>query len=183
MEYSDEQASQIALIENLNRQDLNPIEEAMGISRVVEEFSYTHEEMAAILGKPRSQISNLLRLLKLDSRIQDFLRVGELSEAHGKILAGLPIEKQYNFATQCIAKKWPSRKLDDMVKSLWVINREKTKIKKDINVEHLEREMSDHFGHPIEVVFTKDNSGSLNIRFVNLDDLQNILEKMGYHST
>ncbi len=82
--YDDEKASQIALIENLNRENLNPIDEAAGISRVLIEFDYTHQEMGAILGKTRSHITNLVRLLRLDQRVQEMLSSGTLSEAHGK---------------------------------------------------------------------------------------------------
>jgi ParB family chromosome partitioning protein len=179
--YTDEQASQMALIENISREDLNSIDEASAINRIVLEFNYTHEEVAAILGKPRSHITNLLRLLRLDTRVQDLLRTKELSEAHGKILAGLAIDKQHFFATQCLQKNWSSRALVNAVKNLTKDKRENSPktIKKDVNTLHLEQEISDKFGHSVKLSFDADDkSGYVNIRFSHLDELENVLYKL-----
>ncbi len=179
--YNDETTSQIALIENISRENLNPIDEAAGISRVIEEFDYTHEEIGAILGKPRSHITNLLRLLKLDRRVQEFLREGNLTEAHGKILAGLPIEKQYYFAHQSIEKQWSMRTLTDAIKHLSLKSKERDNQNnpkdKDVDILRLEQETSDYFGHEIKFNLKKDKSGKVNIHFCNLDELEAILDK------
>src|SRR4029079_3847018 len=87
--YSDEQALQASIVENISRADLNPIEEAQAYQRLIDEFHYLHEEVAASVGKSRTAITNSLRLLKLDPRVQKFLIEGKLSEGHGKILASL----------------------------------------------------------------------------------------------
>jgi ParB family transcriptional regulator, chromosome partitioning protein len=178
--YSDEQASQVALIENMSREDLNPIDEAAGINRIVLEFDYTHEEVGAILGKTRSHITNLLRLLKLDHRVQEWLMAGEISEAHGKILAGLPIEKQYFFASKCIEKHWSMRVLSKEIKSATEKNKEspKHKDKKDVDILRLEQEVSDKFGHQVKFCFDKNKSGVINIHFCNFDELEGVLAKL-----
>lgn len=114
--YTNEQAAQIALIENTCREALNPIAEAQAMQRLANEFQYTHDEIAVLLGISRTQVTNLLRLLKLDARIQHWMKQGALSEAHGKILAGLPLDKQYNFAYDAIKKDWSVRGLDEAIK-------------------------------------------------------------------
>ncbi len=180
--YDDEKASQIALIENVSREDLNVMDESTAISRIVEEFNYTHEEMGAILGRTRSHISNLLRLLRLDQRVQAMLMAGEIAEAHGKILAGLPLEKQYFFAQRCIEKQLSMRALSKEIKLTSEKNKKgpienNKKDKKDLDVSRLEREISDQFGHEVKFSLEKNKSGYVNIRFFNLDEFDAILEK------
>ena len=92
------------------------MKKAQAIRRMIEKFDYTHEEMTAISGEPRSQINNILRLLKLDNRVQDYLKSGALSKAHGKILAGLVFEKQYYFAEKCIQEGLSIRALTRRLK-------------------------------------------------------------------
>lgn len=182
--YDDKQASQIALIENISREDLNPIDEAVGISRVIMEFDYKHEEMAAILGKTRSHITNLLRLLKLDQRVQEMLITGKLPSSQGKILAGLPIEKQYFFAQRCIEKQWSMRTLSQEIKSTTEKNKKninqsnKKSGEKDVDIACLEKEISDQFGHEIKFILEKDKSGYVKIQFCNMDDLEVVLYKL-----
>jgi len=96
--YTDEQALQAAIVENISRADLNPIEEAKAYQRLIDEFQYLHEEVAASIGKSRTVITNSLRLLKLDPRVQTLLIEEKLSEGHGKILAGLDSHLQYELA-------------------------------------------------------------------------------------
>ncbi len=115
--YSNEQAAQIALIENTCREALDPISEALALQRLVSEFGYTHEEIAALLGKSRAEVTNLLRLLRLDARIQHWMKQGGLSEGHGKVLAGLALEKQYWFAYEAIKKDWSISALDGAIKA------------------------------------------------------------------
>jgi ParB family chromosome partitioning protein len=96
---TNEQAAQIALIENTHREALNPISEARAMQRLADEFQYTHDEVAVLLGISRTQVTNLIRLLRLDARIQHWMKQGALSEGHGKVLAGLPLENQYWYAS------------------------------------------------------------------------------------
>src|SRR5579872_972310 len=111
-QYTDEQALQASIIENINRADLNPIEEAQAYQRLIDEFAYVHDEVAAAVGKQRSSITNALRLLKLDVKIQDYLITGKLSEGHGKILASLTRLQQLELAERCIQKNWSVRKIE-----------------------------------------------------------------------
>jgi ParB family chromosome partitioning protein len=178
--YSDEEAARISLIENTNRENLDPISEALAICRIIEEFGYTHEETAAVLGRPRSVITNMLRLLKLDTRIQEHLRNGDLSEAHCKILAGLPIEKQYMFALEVLNKSWTTRSLEIAIRKN---NRgNKATVNKDINIAKIEQHLSDKLGHPVTFRFKRDKSGSITISFQNYISLDAVLEKLGYDS-
>jgi ParB family chromosome partitioning protein len=181
--YSDEQACRIALVENTTRASLNAIEKAEGITRLVEEFSYTHSQVSQVLCIPRTEVTNTLRLLKLHTSVQDMLRAGDLSEAHGKILAGIKnTNKQYFLASECINKQWSTRALDKAIK-----NSEKSpnriqnnSSKKDSNTVKLERDLSEYFGSATQISLEKDNSGFLNIRFYNMDTLQGILQKAGF---
>lgn len=187
-DYTNEQACRIALIENTTRLNLNPIEEAEGIARLVEEFSYTHLQVSQTLGIPRSEVSNTLRLLRLEDSIKEMLRVGQLSEAHGKILAGMKNTKnRVTLAMECVNKQWSTRDLDKVIKGLEQKinenNSQGTNQKKDLHTIQLERNLSDYFGYPIQINLEKDNSGSLNIRFYDMDGLQSILHRSGFMST
>jgi len=177
--YSNEQAAQIALIENTCREALNPIVEALAMHRLTVEFGYTHEEIAFLLGMSRATVTNLLRLLNLDARIQHWMKQGILSEAHGKILAGLPLEKQYWFAYEAVKKEWPSRVLDSAIKTTT------KKITKSKNVpsaasSQIEQRLTQQLGWPIKLSINTNESGSLRILFHNRQQMQEILEKLGY---
>ena len=114
--YSNEQAAQIALIENTHREALNPIAEALAMKRLAEEFRYTHDEIGVLLGVSRAQVTNYLRLLTLEARVQHWMKQGALSAAHGKILAGVKYEDQYAFAYDAISKSWSVHVMDKMIK-------------------------------------------------------------------
>src|SRR5215208_3302358 len=125
-EYSDEQALQAAIVENISRTDLNPIEEARAYQRLIDEFHYLHEEVAASVGKSRVAITNSLRLLKLDPLIQNYLIKGQLTEGHGKILASLSLLHQISLANLCVEKVWNVRKLELEAKKLQEVDKEHT---------------------------------------------------------
>lgn len=114
--YSDEQAAQIALIENTHREELNPIAEAIAMRRLSEEFKYTHDEIALLLGMSRAQVTNYLRLLTLEGRVQHWMKQGNLSVGHGKLLAGVPYEDQYAIAHHAIKKTLTVHMLDKHIK-------------------------------------------------------------------
>ena len=174
-EYSDEQALQAAIVENINRTDLNLIEEAKAYARLQDEFSYTHDEVGALVGKSRSAVSNLLRLLKLDQRVQEYLIAGTLSEGHGKLLAGLPIESQYSFAQQCVENELSVRQLERLMQS--EKTKTTTKPQKDPNINHLENTLAEQIGSPVSVDYDEQGKGALRIQFQNLDILQGIIER------
>lgn len=174
-EYSDEQALQAAIVENINRSDLNLIEEAKAYARLQDEFAYTHDEVGALVGKSRSTISNLLRLLKLDQHVQEYLMAGMLSEGHGKLLAGLSLESQFSFAQQCVESELSVRQLERLIQS----DKTKTTVKprKDPNISYLENTLAEQIGSPVSVEYDENGRGAVRIQFQNLDILQGILER------
>jgi ParB family chromosome partitioning protein len=173
--YSDQQALEAAIIENVNRVDLNPVEEAHAYERLMEEFDYTHEQIAQAVGKSRTKITNTLRLLKLDGRVQQALMDGDLSEGHGKILASLPFPQQNEFANKVINSGWSVRKLEQEVKKAPLVQSQQ----KDSNLTALERALSDHVGCKVRIN-CEETAGKLEINFHNLDVLEGLFAKMGF---
>lgn len=180
-DYTDEQALQAAIVENVNRSDLNPIEEAKAYQRLYDEFGYTHDEIAATVGKSRVKVTNALRLLKLESNLQQFLIEGTLSEGHGKILAGIAKEQQYQLAMKIIEKAWSVRALENYIKKALDTQNPK-KSQKDPNIAVLEKELADHVGCPVSISYDEKGKGNLTVDFHNIDILEGVLKKMGYLS-
>ncbi|HEX4045997.1 MAG TPA: ParB/RepB/Spo0J family partition protein [Gammaproteobacteria bacterium] len=178
--YTDEQALQASIVENISRADLNPIEEAQAYQRLIDEFHYLHEEVAASVGKSRTVITNCLRLLKLDTRVQKMLIESKLSEGHGKILAGLTIPQQLMLAEQCVQKGWNVRKLELEAKKLHQTEQEINHPYSDANVKHLENALSKHIGNRVEIAYENQGGGYLRIRFNNIDELEGHFDKIGF---
>jgi ParB family chromosome partitioning protein len=178
--HTNEQAAQIALIENTCREALNPIAEALAMQRLVNEFRYTHDEIGVLLGMSRSHVTNLLRLLTLDARIQHWMKQGHLSEGHGKILAGLPREKQYWYAYEAIKKEWTVSVLDNAIKTLEQKKQEASRTRKSsVLSSPLERQLAEQFGFPMQVKINKNETGHFRIPFHNSEQMQTILKKIG----
>lgn len=116
-DYSDQQACALTLIENIQRQDLNLIEEATGYKRLIEEFHYHQDEIAALVGKSRSHVANILRLLTLTDKVKQLVRDKVLSFGHARVLVGLNPEQQEMFAQQIIGEEWSVRHLEQEIKS------------------------------------------------------------------
>lgn len=177
--YTDEQALQASIIENINRADLNPIEEAEAYQRLIDEFHYLHEEVAAAVGKSRTKISNALRLLKLDPRVQELLISGQLSEGHGKILAGIPMQQQFALAEKSVQKGWSVRKIEIEAKKLLGASILDSPYS-DPNLKHLEIALSDHIGNQVQIDCEERGGGFVKIRFNNIDELEGHFEKLGF---
>lgn len=177
---SDEQALEAAIIENINRADLNPIEEAQAYQRLIDEFQYLHEDIATSVGKSRTVITNSLRLLKLDKRVQQLLIDEKLTEGHGKILAGLPIAQQIELAEQAAQKIWNVRKLEMEVKKLQQIAPSHQEPYRDANLKKLETALSEHIGNRVTVQYEDLGGGYLQIRFNNIDELEGHFDKIGF---
>lgn len=177
--YTDEQALQASIIENINRADLNPIEEAQAYQRLIDEFHYLHEEVAAAVGKSRTKITNALRLLKLDPRVQELLISGQLSEGHGKILAGLPQQHQFALADLCIQRGWSVRKIELEAKKLNTPTINEGTYS-DPNIKHLEHALSDHIGNQVNIDCEERGGGYVKIRFNNIDELEGHFQKLGF---
>lgn len=178
--YNDEQALQAAIIENINRADLNPIEEAKAYQQLIDEFNYLHEEIAASVGKSRTAITNSLRLLKLDDQVQQLLISGQLSESHGKILASLPPHQQLELSHRCIQKNWNVRKMEMEVKKLQLASQNVVEAYSDANVERLETALSEHIGNRVEIEYVERGGGMLHIRFNNIDELEGYFNRIGF---
>lgn len=176
--YSDEQALEAAIIENVSRTNLNPIEEAMAYQRLMSEFGYIHEEIAAAVGKSRTKVTNSLRILKLDKFIQDYLIEGTLSEGHAKILAGLAKEQQIDLARKCLKNTWSVRRLETEIKKL-ASGPKTAHSQKDPNLKALELALSDYIGCSVNLTYA-NKKGKLEIHFHNLDILQGLFVKMGF---
>lgn len=180
--YTDEQALQAAIIENISRTDLNPIEEAEAFQRLIDEFHYLHEEVAATVGKSRVSITNALRLLKLDPRVQELLIHGQLSEGHGKILAGLSTHLQFPLAECAVQKQWSVRKIETEAKKLQEPG-ETYHTYSDPNIRHLEIALSDHVGNKVQIDCEERGGGYMKIRFNNVDELEGHFQRIGFKPT
>lgn len=179
-QYTDEQALQAAIVENISRADLNPIEEAQAYQRLIDEFHYLHEEVAASVGKSRTAITNSLRLLKLDKRVQQWLISKELTEGHGKILAGLETHHQIILAEQCIQKGWNVRKVELEAKKLQQAATVTEHRYSDANIKHLETALSEHVGNRSQIEYEERGGGYVRIRFNNIDELEGHFERLGF---
>lgn len=178
-DYTDAQAAEVTLIENIQREDLNPIEEAQALSRLIDEFHYTHETIAKALGQSRTKITNSLRLLHLDVRVQQLLIDKALSEGHGKILAGLPSTAQYEFAIQAVSTGLSVRQLEQMIQQGKALPSSMLADSQDVNIKRLQKMTSDHFGAEVIVENYANRSGWIKLKYQNYDVLSGILEKMG----
>jgi ParB family transcriptional regulator, chromosome partitioning protein len=177
-ECRDDQAAELTIIENIQREDLNVIEEAEAYQRLIDDFNYFHEEIAKALGKSRVKITNALRLLKLDPRIQTMIKEGAISGAHGKVLAGLSMEDQCFLAQQIIRNDWSVRRLEKEIKNLK--NGAPLCSDNDPNVKRLERRLGEKFGSKVGVTYDQNGKGQLTIHFSRYDILEGILVQMDY---
>ncbi len=176
--YTDKQALQAAIIENISRADLNPIEEAEAFQKQIDEFNYSHEEIAAAIGRSRVSVTNALRLLKMDPRVKAFLSAGQLSEGHGKILAGFSWEQQYSLAERCITYHWSVRKLEAEARKLQPS--QENNPYSDPNVRHLETALSEHIGNRVSIECEDRGGGYVKIRFNNIDELEGHFSRLGF---
>jgi ParB family transcriptional regulator, chromosome partitioning protein len=179
-DYTDEQALQASIIENISRADLNPIEEAQAYQRLIDEFHYLHEEVAASVGKSRTAVTNSLRLLKLDPRVQQLLITEQLTEGHGKILASLAPHVQIELAERCVQKGWNVRKMEAEAKKLQQVADPNEGAYSDANIKHLEIALSEHIGNRVQIECEDRGGGYVRIRFNNVDELEGHFEKIGF---
>ncbi len=178
-DYTDEQALQAAIVENTSRENLNPIEEAEAYQRLIDEFQYLHEEVAAAVGKSRVAITNALRLLRLPASVRALLISGDLTEGHGKILAGVSADSQQSLALACVEKKWSVRQLEKQVKKL-ARTEEGGSPYSDPNLHRLESALGDHVGNQVRIACEERGGGQLMIRFNNIDELEGHFQKLGF---
>ena len=182
-EVPDESAAVMALIENIQREDLNPLEEAQGLKRLVDEFGLTHEQAAQAVGRSRSAASNLLRLLQLAAPVQQLLMAGDLDMGHARALLALEGAQQISTAHEVAAKKLSVRETEKLVarqgrqQPLMRLKHEKSR-----DLLRLEEELSDLLAASVEIrvlkATKKTQSGELAIGFGSLDALQGVIERL-----
>jgi ParB family chromosome partitioning protein len=183
-EADDRSVLELALIENLQRENLNPVEEAQGYSQLVEQFQLKQEEVATKVGKSRAVVANALRLLKLAPAIQESLRDGRLSVGHAKVILGLPNEKQQKVAADRILQEGLNvRQTEALVARLQSRGTGKpagsiTPLVADANVVELENRLRERFGTKVRLKYTQ-GKGSVEIAFFSDDDLERILQIVG----
>lgn len=180
-EYTKQQTMEIALIENVQREDLNPIEEAMAYQQLMEEFHLTQEEIASRVSKNRATITNSMRLLKLDKRVQDMLIQGQISSGHARALLSLEQgEQQYQIGLKIIAEKLSVRDVEKLVKALVKPRKEKKKEdeERDISfVYHdLEERMKQIMGTKVSINRKDRNKGRIEIEYYSEAELERLIE-------
>jgi len=177
MDISDKEILEISLIENIQREDLNPIEEAVAYKRLIEEFSLTQEELSKRVGKSRTAVTNCLRLLNLDSRVQEYLIEGILSEGHGRALLSVTDKDiQLNLAKTIIDESLNVREIENLIKNLDNIKEKKPKeIKQNIYFLDIKDKLQEYFGTKVQLI-SKKNKGKIEIEYYSEDDLQRILD-------
>lgn len=171
----DKRAYELALIENVQREDLNPIEFAAALRKLIDEHGHTQETLAAAVGKDRSTVTNALRLLKLPATLQQWVIKGQLSEGHARALLGAGDEAgMLSLAQQALQRKWSVRQLEAEVRAA---KQPKTKPKKSPSVRDLELRLARRLGARCEVK-DKEGKGQLVIHYSNLDELDRLLEHL-----
>jgi len=164
---------EFAIVENVQRNDLNPLEEAQGYKRLIDEFTYDQEKVSRFIGKSRSHITNSLRLLTLPAEVIKLIEEQKLTAGHAKILVGL---ENANFvANKIIEKKFSVRQAENFVK-IFKKKRRKPKNEKDTNIKDLEMSVSNKIGLNVVIESKKNNKGKIIFEFKELDQLNKIIE-------
>ena len=172
----DESALAMALIENIQREDLNSIEEAKGIQRLIDEFGMTHESASHILGKSRTTVTNLLRLLNLSEHVQKALLEGKIEMGHARAMLSLSASEQVMLCQKVISNNLSVREVEGLITQT---NPTKKKIQtqKTADIVNLETNLSDKLGASVKISHKSNGSGVLKINYSNLDQLDSILKK------
>jgi ParB family chromosome partitioning protein len=185
----DESAAAMALIENIQREDLNPLEEAQGLQRLVKEFGLTHELAAQAVGRSRSAASNLLRLLNLADPVQVMLMAGDIDMGHARALLALDRATQITAANQIAAKKMSVREAESLVKKLsaeFSLKPQKVSKEKSRDTRRVEEELADLLMAEVEVRVKKqvkrngrrEDMGEVAIQFASMDELNGLIERL-----
>jgi ParB family chromosome partitioning protein len=178
-EIEDESALKMALIENIQRENLNPLEEALGIKRLVDEFAMTHEKAANAVGRSRVAVSNLLRLLTLANAVQNLLMENKLDMGHARALIGLDAAQQVMLANKVVHEHLSVREVESLVKNKAEAAKTKTQ-KASINpdIAALQNTLSETLGAGVSIAAKSNGSGTLKINYSNLDQLDEIIKKI-----
>ncbi len=175
----DEDAIAMALIENIQRENLNPVDEAIALQRLQTEFAMTQQQMADMLGKSRSAIANILRLMNLKPEVQQMLKRGDLEMGHARCLLSLPHEQQNELAREVFEKCLSVRQTEALVRKQLTQSKYKTTVKsKDPDLHSLEKNLSALFESPVLIQQTTKDKGRLVIQYGSLAQLDGIIERL-----
>jgi len=169
----DLKSLEFAIVENVQRHDLNPLEEAQGYKRLIDEFSYDQEKVSKFIGKSRSYITNSLRILSLPDEVLKLIESNKLSFGHAKILVGL--ENALSISNKILEKKLSVRQTEKFVK-IFKTKPGKNKVLKDLNIQDLELSISNKIGLNVEIKNKKNNKGHIVFEYKDLDQLNKIIE-------
>lgn len=175
----DESALAMALIENIQRENLNPIEEAQGIKRLIDEFAMTHQVASEAVGRSRTAVTNLLRLLNLLPAVQNMLMLGKIDMGHARALLSLDGAKQLMAAEQVSAKGLSVREAEQLVKRLSTdIKKPARQVTQDRDVLRLQENLAERLGAAVQIQTGRGGSGTLKVRYTSLDQLDDIIAKI-----
>lgn len=183
MDVTDKEVLEISLIENIQRQDLNPIEEAVAYKKLIDNFNFTQEELSKRIGKSRTAITNCMRLMNLDDRVKEYIIQGVLSEGHGRALLAIDDgELQYSIAQKVIDESLSVRELERLIKKVYATDKKKKNDDKvddsnNIYYKNIEEKLQSYFGTKINLSHKKDK-GKIEIEYYSEEDLQRILDMM-----
>jgi len=175
----DDAALAMSLIENIQREDLNPLEEAAGVQRLIDEFGMTHEQAAQAIGRSRSATTNLLRLLQLAEPVREQLVAGDLDMGHARALLSLPKADQIALANRVVAQGLTVRDTEKLVARGGLAEQGgKSKPEPSRDLARLEEELSDAIGAPVAIAASARGAGKLTIRFADLDQLDGLIARL-----
>ena len=170
----DEATLAVALIENIQRENLNPVEEAVGLKRLMDEFDLTHEEMAKSVGRSRTAVTNLLRLLGLSSGTKRLLEDGSIEMGHARAILALPLEQQDQVADEVYVKRLSVRQTEALIRAIVDPKKKKQKKSKSSDIRSLEESLSEKLGTNVSIE-DKNGKGKLVIEYKSLDILDGVL--------
>jgi len=183
----DQTAAAMALIENMQREDLNPLEESEGLARLIADFGFTHEQAAQVVGKSRSAVTNLLRLTQLSKSVQALLASGDIDMGHARALLPISAAMQIGLAQRVAAQGLSVRETERLANGILNSSKKnitdktekiKSKITRDPDLKRIENEMADSIGLMVEIK-TRNKGGEIKIKFSQTDELHNLLQKLG----
>ena len=177
-EADDLKSLEFAIVENVQRIDLNVVEEAQGYQRLIDDFSYDQNKVAQFIGKSRSHVTNCLRLLNLPSQVIDLIKNNKLSQGHAKILVGL--ENSHFLAKKIIEKNLSVRQTENLVK-IFKTNKVPKFNKKDPNIKNLELSLIEKIGLNVLIKNNKKNAGSITLEYKNLEQLNKLIEAIKFN--
>lgn len=181
MDLSEKDILEVSLIENIQREDLNPIEEANAYKELINRFNFTQEDLAKRIGKSRVAITNTMRLLNLDERVQDYIIEGIISEGHGRALLSINNkDKQYEISQYIIDNKLSVRETEKYINNLQIKTVKNKKIvKKDLYYVNIQKQMESALGTKVQIN-NKKNKGKIEIEYYSLEDFERILDLLNF---